>query len=537
MSARASQMPPKIKSITTSQLAALLKTAVRAHQTGHIEEAASGYRRILAINPHHPDALHLLGLLLHARGNHEQAVRLVTAALQAAPHTAAFHATLAAIQLAKGDTAGAIATARRAVELDPNLLAAGNTLGNAHLRAGDAEAAVAVYRQLLVRAPNSPETLNNLGSALQVLGENDEAACVLGRALAVKPDYAAAVANLALVRRDQGKLADALDACDSALQQQPDNPTWRTNRATLLLQMGRFREGWAEYEWRWRAEGFVRDADRSPLPRWDGSDPAGRTILLRGEQGLGSMIQFARYAPLLAAAGARVMLQCPAPLQRLFAASFLPPHGSLAAVFTPVELLPAVDAQVPLMSLPHLCRTTLANIPAAVPYLRAEPDAVALWDQRLGRDDHRPRVGLVWAGNSSHANDRHRSMPPEALLPLLTSAAARFVSLQEGREPPAVLDSAGLIDTSAMLTDFAATAAAVACLDLLISVDTAVAHLAGALAKPVWLLVPPVPEWRWLVDRDDSPWYPTMRLFRQSRLGDWNELIQRVSSALTAMAW
>lgn len=205
MSARASQMPPKIKSTTTTQLATLLKAAVRAHQTGHIKEAASGYRRILAINPHHPDALHLLGLLLHAQGNHEQAVRLVTAALQVAPRTAAFHATLAAIQLAKGDTAAAIATARRAVELDPNLLAAGNTLGNAHLRAGDAEAAVAVYRQLLLRAPNSPETLNNLGSALQVLGEIDEAACVLGRALEVKPDYAAAAANLALVRRDQGK--------------------------------------------------------------------------------------------------------------------------------------------------------------------------------------------------------------------------------------------------------------------------------------------------------------------------------------------
>lgn len=247
------------------------------------------------------------------------------------------------------------------------------------------------------------------------------------------------------------------------------------------------------------------------------------------------MIQFARYAPLLAAAGA---ISCCNALRRCSDCS-LPPscrRTPLTAVITPVEPLPAVDAQVALMSLPHLCGTTLDTIPAAVPYLSTEPDAVALWDQRLGRD-HRPRVGLVWAGNSAHANDRHRSMPPEALLPLLTSAAARFVSLQVGRQSPAALGDAGLIDASAMLTDFAATAGAVACLDLVISVDTAVAHLAGALAKPVWLLVPPVPEWRWLVDRDDSPWYPTMRLFRQSRLGDWNELIQRVSRALEVRAW
>lgn len=513
---------------------AALSEAVRAHQAGQLDAAAAGYRRILAARPKHPDALHLLGVVHHQQGNQEQAEHVVAQALAVAPRVAAYHNTLAAVRIAKGDAAGAITAAKRAVALDPKLITAHNVLGNALLRAGHAESAAASYRRALALAPDQPEILNNLGSALQSLGQCAEAEAVLRRALALRGDYPAAAANLALVLRDQGRFEDALNACESALAQTPGHPTWRANRATLLLQLGRFAEGWADYEYRWQADGFARERrEPMPQPAWDGSDLAGRAILLDGEQGLGSMIQFARYAPLLAARGAEVLLRVPSPLVRLFADSFDSSHGSKMRVLARNEPLPPFDVHAPLMSLPHLCRTTLATIPADVPYLRADPQRIAAWDSRLG-DCRGQRVGVVWAGNPGHANDHNRSMPADALVPLLTSAdpSVRFFSLQVGGPPSPDLVAAGLRDVSPALSDFAETAAAVASLDLVISVDTAVAHLAGALAKPVWLLLPHVPEWRWLIDRDDSPWYPTMRLFRQPQPGDWPGLIAGVSAEL-----
>lgn len=509
-----------------------LNEAVRAHQAGRLDAAEAGYRHLLATEPNHPDALHLLGLLCHQRGDQVEAKRLVAAALAVAPRVAAYHITLAAIFLAEGDPAAAVAASERALALNPKLSAAHNTLGNALVRRGQAADGVACYRRALALAPDQPEALSNMGSALHSLGELADAETALRRVLALRPDYAAAAANLALVLRDQGRFEDALAACDAALARFPDQPTWRANRATLLLQLGRFADGWADYESRWHADGFARDRDVLPHPAWDGSDPAGRRILLQGEQGLGSMIQFARYAPLLAHRGAQVLLQVPHPLVRLFRDSFTPPHQPFVQVLAKGEPLPTYDVHAPLMSLPHLCRTTLATIPAAVPYLRADPARTAAWHARL--DDGRRRIGLVWAGNPAHANDRNRSLPAVSLMPILAAAAdsCQFVSLQVGAPPPPALTAEGLIDVAPDLIDFAATAAAVASLDLVISVDTAVAHLAGALAKPVWLLLPHIPEWRWLIDRDDSPWYPSMRLLRQSRPGDWGELISRVSAEL-----
>jgi Flp pilus assembly protein TadD, contains TPR repeats len=512
---------------------AALTEAVRAHQAGRLDAAAAGYRRVLAAQPKHPDALHLLGLLSHQRGDQDEAERLVAAALARSPRIAAFHNTLAAVLLAKNAPERAVAAAKRAATLDPKLASAHNVLGNALARLGNAEEAIASYRAALALAPDQPEALSNLGSALHGRGALLEAEAALRQALALRPDYAAAAANLALVLRDQGRFDDALAACDAALSLVPGQPTWRANRATLLLQLGRFAEGWDDYESRWQADGFTEARDRAPLPAWDGGDPSGRTILLQGEQGLGSMIQFARYAPVVAARGARVLLQAPRPLVRLFRHSFEPPHGAVDAIIEKGAPVPACDLQAPLMSLPRLCGTTLETIPADVPYLRADPASVAAWRQRLGDDGHR-RVGLVWAGNPAHANDRNRSTPADALAPLVVGAPpdVRFVSLQVGSPPPPALLAAGLVDASPELADFAETAAAIMNLDLVISVDTAVAHLAGALAKPVWLLTPPIPEWRWLIDRDDSPWYPTMRLFRQDRPGDWAGVIDRVAAAL-----
>lgn len=515
-------------------VASALNDAVRHHQAGRLQAAAAGYRRILAVYPQQPDALHLLGLLSHQRGDQVEAERWVRAAVVASPRVAAYHNTLAAVFLAKGDSAAAMTAAQRAVALDGRLVAAHNTLGNALLRTGQAREAVASYRRALSLAADHPETLNNLGSALHTLSNLAEAERALRQALIARPHYAAAAANLALVLRDQGRLEDALAACDQALSQASDNPTWRANRATLLLQLGRFEEGWAEYEHRWQVEGFTKDPIVLPEPRWQGDALDGRTLLLQGEQGLGSMIQFARYAPLIAARGGTVVLQCPQPLKRLFASSFAAPAGRVASVIAKDEALPGFDVHAPLMSLPYLCRTTLASIPANVPYLRTEPALIDAWKERLGdvAGPGRRRIGLVWAGNPSHANDHNRSMPATALLPLFAVPDTRFYALQVGSPQPPPLLAAGLIDLAPALSDFAETAAALANLDLIISVDTAVAHLAGALARPVWLLTPPIPEWRWLIGRDDSPWYPTMRLFRQRQLGDWEELVERIVAEL-----
>jgi hypothetical protein len=301
----------------------------------------------------------------------------------------------------------------------------------------------------------------------------------------------------------------------------------------LLLLLGRLREGFAEYEWRWRMPGFATPRRAFAQPMWTGDALAGRTLLVHAEQGLGSAIQFARYVE-LAATGGRVLLECRRPLQRLFAQSLARPGGPAAGVVVKGEELPPFDCHAPLMSLPHLLGTTLETIPARVPYLAARPDDVAAWRERLA-SALRPRIGLVWAGDANHENDHNRSMPPQFLAPLADAPAA-FFSLQvpaRGELSP-VFPAGSVIDLAPALGDFAETAAVIANLDLVISVDTAVAHLAGALARPVWLLLPYVPEWRWLLERDDSPWYPTMRVFRQRKAGDWRGLVDHLAGVLRA---
>ncbi|MFO1152568.1 MAG: tetratricopeptide repeat protein [Rhodospirillales bacterium] len=525
--------------------AGLLTQAVRLHQAGRLDEAASAYARVLAAQPRQPDGLHLSGLVRHQQGDQQAARRFVEAAIAAAPKVVAYRISLVAILLAQRHTAEALVAAERAVTMAPELAAARLALGNARLAGGDEQGAIAAYEAALAADPDSAEALNNLGSTLQRAGRLDAAEAALRQAIGLRPGHPGQLANLGLVLRDQGRFDEAAACYDRALAADPQHATTRANRATLLLQQGRFAEGWAEYEWRWRAPGFTSSPRRFASPAWNGADPAGRTLLLHAEQGLGSAIQFVRYAPLVAGRGARVIVECPPPLVRLFRASLVEAGGAVAGGVARViprgEPLPPFDAQAPLMSLPHLCRTTLATVPASIPYLRADPTAAAYWRQRLtaAAGSAALRVGLAWAGNPAHANDHNRSLPAAAaalLAPLLALPGVRFVSLQVGDAAAMAtatdLAALGLIERTDELHDFADTAALVSALDLVIAVDTAVAHLAGALGRPVWLLTPPIPEWRWLLDRDDSPWYPSMRLFRQSTAGDWAGVIARVGSSL-----
>jgi hypothetical protein len=354
---------------------------------------------------------------------------------------------------------------------------------------GDFAAAEALYEQAAAHGAARHEVLNNIGELLRATGK--------------------------------WKLAEA--AFRESIRIAPSVPLVHWNLSLLLLLTGRWKEGFAEHEWRLR----LGDVDRFPMPAWDGANLAGRSILLHAEQGFGDAIQFVRYIPLLVAQGARIIVQCQPQLVRLF--------QTLRGVS---EILPSpqrpahADMHAPLMSLPHLLGTTPETVPPTVPYLGADPADVELWKQRVSAPPAIRKVGLVYAGNPRHTNDCNRSIAPRLLAPLGDVPNVGWFSLQVHSGAPLSQLGFEITDLSPALGDFADTAAGISALDLLISVDTAAAHLAGALGVPVWLLLPEVPDWRWLLDRSDSVWYPSMRLFRQPAAGDWNSVVADVRRAL-----
>lgn len=510
--------------------------AVSAHRAGRLEAAAAGYRAILKHRPDHADALHLLGLVRHQGGDNQGARPLIERALRLAPDSAAYANSLGLVLFGLGRLGEAEAAFLRALSAEPKLAEAHNNLGNARALGDDPAGAAAAYAEAIAARPGYAVAHANRAGALRRLGDLPGAESAVLRALALRPDYAGASCTLGLIRHEQGDYDGALAAYDRALALEPELAEARANRAVLLLLLGRLGEGWREYEWRWRVAGFTTPKRAFPAPAWDGEPLAGRTILIHAEQGLGSAIQFVRYVPMVTARGGRVVLECQPPLVRLFSSLAQEPGSGPITLIAKGEPLPDFETHAPLMSLPRLFATTLETIPNAVPYLTAAPRSRTLWRGRLAALA-RPRVGVVWAGNPKHHNDRNRSMPASALAPLLSMTGISFVDLQVGAAAHQRVDlpadaAAALRPPDGELAEFADTAAIVAELDLVLSVDTAVAHLAGALAKPVWLLVPFVPEWRWLRERTDSPWYPTMRLFRQTSPGDWSGVLSAVSRAL-----
>ena len=361
-----------------------------------------------------------------------------------------------------------------------------NHIGTVHCDAGRWEPARGAFEAALAQRPDFGDAVNNLGTVQEELGDRDAAMAHYRRAATLSTSV---------------------------------SPPW--NVALMDLLRGDYAAGWPGYEHRWK-QPLQRAVHRNfAQPMWDGSPLAGRRLLLHAEQGLGDAIQFARYAPL--ATGGRVFVECHPPLVKLF--------RSLAGVDCVVPRggpLPPFDVHCPFMSLPMVFGTTLATVPAAVPYLRPPPAAVNRWRHRLAAGPPGRRIGLVWAGDPKHQKDRARSIPLTALAPLADVPGVRFYSLRVGGSA----DGFPLTDWTAELHDFADTAGLVAGLDLVITVDTSVAHLAGALGKPTWVLIAFAPDWRWLLDRDDSPWYPTVRLFRQPAPGDWAEPIGRLAAAV-----
>jgi len=416
---------------------------------------------------------------------------------------------------------------RRLLEQDPNHVGALHMLGALEHQRGRPEAAVELIRRAIAIDDRSVSRHFNLALALYDLDRFEDAVAACRAALRLKADFAPALYTQALSLKDLGQLDEAIAGFDAAIAQSPDFAEAHYGEAFARLMRGDFAAGWRKYEWRRRV---LAQRIFYPQPQWMGQDLAGRSLLIHAEQGQGDTIQFARYAPLAARRGARVILEVHASLVALLAG--LPGVDRVVAFG---ERLPAFDVQCPAMSLPMAFGTTLDTIPAAVPYLSAEPGRMALWRDRLAERPG-PRIGVAWRGNPQQSENRRRSVTAAQMAACFEGTDATLVCLQKDRTAEELAAfGPRMIDATPALGDFAETAALIATLDLVISVDTAVCHLAGALGAAVWTLLSFAPCWRWLQRREDSPWYPTMRLFRQTAPGDWTPVIDRVRAALVCV--
>jgi tetratricopeptide (TPR) repeat protein len=511
------------------------------HRQGLPDDAVASYRRALLLQPRSAETHYNLGRVYEARGQLADATRSYRRAVALRPDYVEAHFNLGNVLQAAGHPEEAVASYQKVVALKPDHADAHNNLGAQFELAGQLDEAMASYRRALALRHGFPEAHNNLGNALLADGRADEAIASYRAAIAQRPDYAEAHNNLGNALQAAGRLDEAVRSHDRALSLRPGFADARWNKAFALLLQGDFAAGWPLFEARWELLRNHPDVAVFDRPLWLGDAPlAGRTLLVHHEQGLGDTLQMLRYVPLLAAQGARVVLQAPAVLAALAGTV-----RGVAAVVVPGEPLPAHDLHCPCMSLPLACGTTLATIPAEVPYL-AVPESIGnswrarLEDARSG-DGAGPRIGVAWSGSTAHRNDRQRSLALGQLLPLL-AMPAEFHSLQKEYrtgDRELLTGNGRLRDWSAGLDTLADTAGLIAQLDLVIAVDTAVAHLAGALGKPVWLLLPAAPDYRWLLARTDSPWYPTMRLFRQPAPGApdvaWEPVLGDLSTALQTL--
>ena len=516
---------------------AALPRAMALCQRGENAEAERLCRRALNADPTSFEALTTLGIIAARTQRAAGAAALFNLAVAQRPQDAAAHKNLGNALKQTLQFDAALEAYREAVRLEPDHVVAHTNLGTLLLNLSRFESALASYERALALA-GTAEAHFNCGAALTKLERFEEAFTAFGRALDLKHDLPSAHLNRGMVYHLRGDPAAAIACYDAAIALAPGFSAAHLNRAYAYLLTGDYERGWPEHEWRLRHPIFnVTYPPALSRPRWDGGSLEGRTILVTCEQGLGDTLQFCRYVPELAARGARVLLQAQKPLSALL--ERLP---GVWRVVVPGEKLPLFDCHYPLLSLPLAFKTTEATIPRATQYLAADPRKVVEWSERLGPRT-RPRVGLVWSGDarsSQVAVTRRRNIP------LRTLAAIRrpgldFISVQKGEAAEAELAALGAADDpgappirgfAERLVDFSATAALLANLDLLISVDTSTAHLAGALGRPVWLLNRFDGCWRWLRDREDSPWYPTARIYRQTRLGDWGAVLLRVAADL-----
>ncbi len=505
---------------------ALFNRGMTLHELKRLDEALASYDRDLALRPDHAEALCNRGNVLVDLQRFAEALASYERALAVRPDyaEALYNRGMALRELKR--PAEALASYERALALRPDHAEAFYNRGVALRQLQRLDEALASYDQAVALKPDYVDALNNRGVALHELKRFDEALASYDRALALRPDYVPALSNRGVTLHELARLDEALACYDDALALNPTYADGHFNKALLRLLKGDFDTGWREYEWRrWKDDNLTLYRRDFTQPLWLGQTTIeGKTIRLHAEQGFGDTIQFCRYAPLVAARGARVLLEVPVQLKDLMATL-----AGVAEVISTQNELPDFDLHCPLLSLPLALATRVESIPAQVPYLSVPAASLSRWTGAVG-PKRRLRIGLVWSGSPGHKGDAVRSINLRSLLPVL-DIDAEFISLQKDvrADDATVLREHGdIVHFGDKLDTFADTAAIIANLDLVISVDTSVAHLAGALAKPVWVLLPFVPDFRWLLDREDSPWYPTARLFRQQAAGDWAGVIGRV---------
>ena len=503
--------------------------AIALHRSGQVAEAEQTYLRVLAVEPENPDALHLLGVIRHQQKDYASAEPLYRRAVKIQPLYTQAWMNLGQLMFDMERRDEALLCFRNVLLRKPADVAALHMLGRTHAAAGDLAAAEEAYRRALEAAPAAPEIWNNLGTVLARRGDRGAAEDAFRSALRHRPAYVSPLVNLGTIFREEGKLEEAAHAYRQALALDPKDAQAHWGLSHVLLVRGEFAQGWKEYEWRWL---LAEHPGRPELEgeQWQGEPCGGKRITLYAEQGLGDAIQFVRYVPMLAERGARVTLLVPAPLVRLFRS--VAGAGDVRSSDAGAD---RCDFQCSLLSLPGISGTEADNIPSRTPYMQAPPAVHETWRQRCEEDGGGFRIGLAWAGSSTHTDDARRSIGPRLLDCLQGIGGIRVYSLQlhDGSGGTAAVKGSRLIiDYTALLEDVAETAGLIEQMDLVITVDTMVAHLAGALGKRVWVLLPFAPDWRWLLDRSDSPWYPDARLFRQTSEGDWEEVFTRVRSSL-----
>jgi tetratricopeptide (TPR) repeat protein len=502
----------------------LVRQAAASLAQGRHAEAEAEARAALEIDPDQPDGTHLLGLACLGVGRGEEAAAALSRAVALNPENASYQHSLALAEEAGRRWPEAEAAARRAHALRPESVEHLTTLGRVLLRHGKSADAVPFLETAVDRDPASFAATNVLGMALEELGRTVEAEARYRRALEIG-EAPEVYFNLGNVLRDQHRADEAIAAYDRAIEIRPDFAEAHVHAAFALLLKGDYPLAWREYEWRWRVPAFAGSRRNFGKPVWDGAPLAGRVLLLHAEQGFGDTLQFVRYAGVAAGTGGRVVLECQPALAGLMASA-----AGVDRVVAGGDPLPEFDCHAPLLSMPRLSGTTLETVPGNVPYLAADPTRVGRWRQRFAGHPGL-NIGIAWQGTAERRGNPARACPLSAFKPLLENPEFRLYSLQKEIRAEDRPLAAGLTDLSGEFGDFTDTAAAIAALDLVVSIDTAVAHLAGALGRPTWLLLSTAGDWRWLMGRADSPWYPSIRIFRQDRPREWADVLDRVAAA------
>lgn len=510
----------------------VLKKAVNSasdyFNNGQFSEAETVLTEVLKIEPKQPDALHLQGILAFERKAYAEAEKIIAEALTYQPDFPPAHYNRGNALRELGRREEAVVSYLTAIEQAPHFAAAICNLGLTYALLDQPENAFLFLQKALALEPKDTAALTNMGNLFRAQGNSEEALTYYKRALTYAPNYAVGHNNLGNALRDLGQTSAAITAFEQAISIAPDLAEAHNNLGLACLLTGDFTRGWFEYQWRFHLPSRPMPLHTYKQPLWDGRPFPNKTLYIYPEQGFGDVIQFSRYVPMAAELGGRIIFRIPPKLEGLLTTL----NGVDQFILETDPLIPDFDFHIPLLELPRLLKTEQHTIPGQTPYLKPDSALIKKWATRMNGGSGK-RIGLVWAGQPQHENDRNRSMDPHLFLPLTQLDGVSLYSLQMGHNDQAKKSFGQAIhDLAPQIKTFSDTAAAIKNLDLVISVDTSAAHLAGAMNAPIWTLLPYMPDWRWQLDRDDSPWYPSMRLFRQPCRQDWESVINRVTTTL-----